>query len=67
MQLLLSDQEAIHQMDHEHFVPYWKRAHKDWRFWVGVVCISVALAVYISTVDLSLVPHRAQQPATHTP
>ncbi len=38
--------------------PYWQRAHRDWRFWVGVVCIAVALAIYISTVDLSLVPSK---------
>ncbi len=38
--------------------PYWQRAHRDWRFWVGVVCIFAALAVYISTVDLSLVPSK---------
>jgi hypothetical protein len=42
--------------------PYWRRAHADWRFWVGVVLISVAIAVYVVTVDLSMVPrmfHRA--------
>jgi hypothetical protein len=38
--------------------PYWQRANRDWRFWVGVVCIAVALAIYISTVDLSLVPSK---------
>jgi hypothetical protein len=46
---------------HHHRVkqrPYWQRAHRDWRFWVGVICISVALAIYISTVDLSLVPRK---------
>ena len=36
--------------------PYWKRAHRDWRFWVGVVFLSAALIVYVMTVDLSLVP-----------
>ena len=43
---------------HEQQEPYWKRAHKDWRFWVGVVAIAVAIAVYILTLDLSTVPHR---------
>jgi hypothetical protein len=46
---------------HQHRVkqrPYWQRAHRDWRFWIGVVCIFVALAIYISTVDLSLVPSK---------
>jgi hypothetical protein len=36
--------------------PYWRRAHRDWRFWVGVVFLSLALIVYVMTVDLSLVP-----------
>jgi hypothetical protein len=46
--------------------PYWMRAHRDWRFWVGVVCIAAALFVYITSVDLSLVPgrrHHATTPA----
>lgn len=38
--------------------PYWQRAHQDWRFWVGVFFISLALFVYITSVDLSLVPRR---------
>jgi hypothetical protein len=38
--------------------PYWQRAHRDWRFWVGVFFISLALFVYITSVDLSLVPRR---------
>jgi len=36
--------------------PYWMRAHLDWRFWVGVGFIAAALAIYLVTVDLSLVP-----------
>ena len=52
--------------DPDNYVPYWKRAHKDWRFWAGVIFISVALVVYITTVDLSLVPRRAPQPTTQT-
>jgi hypothetical protein len=53
--------------DPDNYVPYWKRAHKDWRFWVGVFCISAALVVYITSVDLSLVPHRPDQPSSRTP
>jgi hypothetical protein len=36
--------------------PYWKRAHKDWKFWVGAVCIALALIIYVTTLDLSSVP-----------
>jgi len=38
--------------------PYWQRAHKDWKFWVGVVMIFAAIAVYVVTLDLSTVPRR---------
>jgi hypothetical protein len=48
--------------DNEYSIPYWKRAHRDWRFWVGVCCIIVAIAVYVGSVDLSLVPRIQPQP-----
>ncbi|MGC1361107.1 MAG: hypothetical protein WA419_06905 [Silvibacterium sp.] len=38
--------------------PYWKRAHRDWRFWVAVFSVSVALFIYVASVDLSLVPNK---------
>lgn len=38
--------------------PYWKRAHRDWRFWVGAFFIGAALFVYVTSVDLSLVPNK---------
>jgi hypothetical protein len=37
--------------------PYWRRMHKDWRFWVGAVLMSAAIVVYLMTVDLMFVPH----------
>jgi hypothetical protein len=43
-------------VNHEHSMPYWKRAHRDWRFWIGVCFIFAAIAVYVMSVDLSLVP-----------
>jgi hypothetical protein len=42
--------------DHDASIPYWKRAHRDWRLWTAAFFVFVALAVYIVTVDLSLVP-----------
>ncbi len=36
--------------------PYWQRAHKDWKFWVGATAIGVAVVIYITTLDLSSVP-----------
>jgi hypothetical protein len=58
-------------IDGEHIprdtTPYWKRAHRDWRLWVGLVFMFAAIAMYVMTVDLSLVPgsHR-QQPVSNT-
>jgi hypothetical protein len=42
---------------HEQQKPYWQRAHKDWKFWVGVVLIAAAVFIYVTTLDLSTVPH----------
>jgi len=36
--------------------PYWRRAHTDWKFWVVVLFLAAAIAIYVMTVDLSLVP-----------
>ena len=46
--------DGIH---HEHR-PYWKRAHRDWRFWIAVIFITLALFIYVTSVDLSMVPGR---------
>ncbi len=36
--------------------PYWKRMHRDWRFWVGVILMAAALAIYVLSGDLAWVP-----------
>ncbi len=36
--------------------PYWKRAHHDWRFWVGMVFMFAAIAIYVLSDDLALIP-----------
>ena len=33
--------------------PYWRRAHRDWRVWLGVVLMLAAMTIYIMTGDLS--------------
>ncbi len=48
---------SVHQGRH----PYWKHAHRDWRFWVAVVFIFAAIFVYVMSDDLALVPHSHQQ------
>jgi len=43
-------------LPHPQQVPYWQRAHKDWRFWFGAMAIAVAVIIYVCTLDLSSVP-----------
>jgi hypothetical protein len=39
-----------------HETPYWKRAHHDWRFWVAMVITFAAIAIYVMSDDLALIP-----------
>jgi hypothetical protein len=36
--------------------PYWRRMHRDWRFWVGALFMSAALAIYVLSGDLAWIP-----------
>ena len=36
--------------------PYWRRAHHDWRFWVAMVMMLLAISTYVLTLDLSWRP-----------
>jgi hypothetical protein len=38
--------------------PYWTRAHRDWRVWVGVVLMLAAMTVYLMTNDLAGWSHK---------
>lgn len=55
---------SAHGGEHsEDLGPYWRRAHRDWRFWVGVLFTTVALIVYVMTVDLSMTPRMRPGPS----
>ena len=46
-------------------IPYWKRAHSDWRFWVGIVLMLIAMIVYVMSDNLALRPRlEPQKPNT---
>jgi hypothetical protein len=48
--------------------PYWKRMHRDWRFWVGAVFMFAALAIYVLSGDLAWVPRgHPRQPLPAAP
>lgn len=53
---------GYHDGVHHSRRPYWKHAHRDWRFWVAVFFVFAALTIYVLSDDLALVPrsHRNQ-------
>lgn len=58
------DHKHGHAHDHKpHHGPFWTRAHRDWRTWVIVALMLVAMAVYVLSLDESLVPGGGEQPA----
>jgi hypothetical protein len=36
--------------------PFWRRMHRDWRFWAGALLMAAALAIYILSGDLAWIP-----------
>jgi len=46
--------------------PYWKRAHKDWRLWIAVGLMLIAMFTYIASGDLAWRPptNAQQTPST---
>ena len=36
--------------------PYWKRAHRDWRVWVGLFFMFAAITIYVLSNNLSFFP-----------
>ncbi len=34
--------------------PYWQRAHRDWRFWLGTSLFVAAITLYVMSDDLSV-------------
>ena len=45
-----SDNHGFHR-------PYWKHAHHDWRLWVAVGLMLVAMLTYVMSDDLAWRPH----------
>ena len=45
-------------------VPYWKRAHRDWRVWIAVMLMLLAIGIYVTTDSLSLGPGKRAVPPT---
>jgi hypothetical protein len=47
--------------------PYWKRAHHDWRFWVGLSLCLIAILYYVMSVDFSIRPQQTKQSSENNP
>jgi hypothetical protein len=41
----------------DHNPPAWKRLHRNWLFWLGMVLVTVAITVYVMSDNLALLPH----------
>jgi hypothetical protein len=47
-------------------VPYWHRAHRDWRFLAVVFLMLLAIGIYLVTGDLAWTHHGRVVPALET-
>jgi hypothetical protein len=57
------DPGSVRHDAHRDQRPYWKRAHHNWFFWVGMVFVFAAITIYVMSDDLSLLPRgRPRQP-----
>jgi len=43
---------------------FWKHAHRDWRVWIVVMLMLIAIGVYVMTDSLSLRPGKRAVQAT---
>ena len=46
-----------HKSPYQAHTPYWRRFHHDWKFWGVVLFLFAAIAIYVVSFDLVLVPH----------
>jgi hypothetical protein len=51
------DPGSVHNDAHQDQLPYWKRAHHDWRFWVALFFMSAAITIYVLSNNLAFLPH----------
>ncbi len=53
--------EGHDQHAHSDPRPYWKRAHRDWRFLAAVFLMLIGIAIYVVTNDLAGPPRQQTQ------
>ena len=47
--------------------PYWKRAHRDWRFWIALLLMIAAMIIYVVSEDFAWLPRNGLQQPRQTP
>ncbi len=45
------EHESQSQKDHGPNPAFWRRAHKDWRVWIAVALMLLAMLVYLMSMD----------------
>jgi hypothetical protein len=62
-------QEEWHHRDHHANPPEaenraaWRRVHKDWRLWIVVALMLLAMLTYVMTMDEAIQPGKTPQEA----
>ena len=51
------DLASVHHEAYHRKRPYWKRAHHDWRVWLGLFLMLAAITIYVLSDDLAFLPH----------
>jgi hypothetical protein len=51
------DPGSVHRAAHRDPRPYWKRAHYDWKIYVALFFMLLAMAIYILSDNLAFLPH----------
>ncbi len=56
-------QRTMNHLGHDHagHRPYWKRAHHDWRFWVGILSMLLAISLYVVRDQSVYLPRKRSQ------
>ena len=53
-----------HEHDRHTHQPYWRRMHRDWRFYVAVIVMLAAMITYVMTDDLAWGQPHPETPPT---
>jgi len=62
--MTMHNTEHLHPNGESHHshgqIPYWRRAHHDWRFWFGLLVMLVAIGIYVEPTTCRWCPLAAR-------